>query len=235
VTAVENSVVEKEHPMSVPSDRVKRKIVLNGAAVFAVLVVVPWIVLGGPGQSRQSVTRAAEVTGPAKPLQGTAAGDAEAGFRPLFDGKSFAGWRVNDNTPKSWKIENGLLKLTGGSSHLFTKDEFDDFVVRFAWRPEKKGYNSGFLLRGRQIQIAQGSAGMLFGSQTAKAVPRLHKQPGEWNEWEVTCIGSKLSLKVNGTLAWEIDDFKPRRGPVGIEAEGHAIDFRDLRIKAVQK
>jgi hypothetical protein len=217
--------------MSVQTDSVDRSGVLNGAAVFAVLAIVSWLVLGGPGLLPHSEALAAELTAPAKPLQAT----AEADFRPLFDGKSFAGWRVNDNTPKSWRIENGLLKLTGGSSHLFTKDEFDDFVVRFAWRPEKKGYNSGFLLRGRQIQIAQGGAGMLFGSDTAKAVPRLHKPPGEWNEWEVTCIGSKLSLKVNGTLAWEIDDFKPRRGPLGIEAEGHAIDFRDLRIKVLQK
>jgi len=37
----------------------------------------------------------------------------EEGFRPLFDGKSFDGWKVNENTPKSWKIENGLLVLTG--------------------------------------------------------------------------------------------------------------------------
>jgi hypothetical protein len=38
------------------------------------------------------------------------------GFRLLFDGKSFDGWKTSDKTPKSWKIEDGLLKLTGGSS-----------------------------------------------------------------------------------------------------------------------
>ncbi len=37
-----------------------------------------------------------------------------------------------------------------------TKEEFDDFIVRFEWRPAKKGYNSGFFIRGRQIQMAQG-------------------------------------------------------------------------------
>jgi hypothetical protein len=157
------------------------------------------------------------------------------GFVPLFDGKSFEGWRVSESTPQSWKIENGLLMLTGGNSHLFTKEVFDDFIVRFEWRPAKKGYNSGFFIRGRQIQMAQGGAGMLFGSDQAKAVPKLHKPPGEWNEWEVSCIGPKASLKVNGKLAWQIDDFKPKRGPLGIEAEGHAIDFRNLRVKRVPK
>ena len=74
---------------------------------------------------------------------------------------------------------------------------------------------------------------MLFGTEAAPKVPQLHKPPGEWNQWEVTCIGPKLSLKVNGELAWEIEDFKPASGRLGFEAEGHAIDFRNIRIKQV--
>jgi hypothetical protein len=62
-------------------------------------------------------------------------------------------------------------------------------------------------------------------------VPQLHKPPGEWNQWEVTCAGPKVSLKVNGQPAWEIDNFKPVRGPLGIEAEGHSIEFRNIRVK----
>ncbi|HUT93210.1 MAG TPA: DUF1080 domain-containing protein [Thermoguttaceae bacterium] len=161
--------------------------------------------------------------------------EKEGGFKPLFDGKSFEGWLVKDDTPTSWKIEEGLLVLTGGRSHLFTKEAFADFIVRFEWRPAKKGYNSGFFVRGRQIQMAQGGAGMLFGSEKAKGVPKLHKPPGEWNEWEVTCVGPKLSLKVNGKLAWEIDDFKQANRPLGIEAEGHEIAFRNMRIKSLDK
>ncbi len=161
--------------------------------------------------------------------------DKEEGFESLFDGKSFAGWQVNDNTPGSWKIEKGLLVLTGGRSHLFTKDQFADFIVRFEWRPAKKGYNSGFFIRGRQIQMAQGGAGFLFGSKGTKAVPKLHKPPGQWNQWEVSCIGTKVSLKVNGKLAWKIDDFKPAQGRLGIEAEGHHIDFRKMRVKRLPK
>lgn len=160
----------------------------------------------------------------------------EEGFEPLFDGKSFDGWKVNDSTPQSWKIEDGLLILTGGNKHLFTEREFGDFIVRFQWRPLKKGYNSGFFIRGwNQIQMAQGGAGMLFGSETAKRVPELHKPPGQWNEWQVTCVGSKLSLEVNGKPAWEIDDFKPLRGPLGFEAEGHSIELRKLRVKQLPK
>ena len=162
--------------------------------------------------------------------------EQEDGFVPLFDGKTFDGWKVSDKTPKSWKIDNGLLVLTGGGSHLFTVKQYENFVVRFEWRPSKKGYNSGFFIRGNnQIQMAQGDAGHLLGVKGSVGVPKLHKAPGEWNDWEVTCIDNKVSLKVNGALAWEVDNFKPKKGPLGIEAEGHHIDFRNLRIKEIKK
>lgn len=159
------------------------------------------------------------------------------GFRPLFDGKSFEGWKTSDKTPKSWKIEDGLLRLTGGGSHLHTKDSFEDFILRLEWRPAKKGYNSGLFIRGNnQIQMQQQNCGHLMSNtKETKGVPNLHKAPGEWNEWEVVCIGSKIGLKVNGTQAWEIDTFKAKKGPIGIEAEGHAIDFKNLRIKVITK
>ena len=163
--------------------------------------------------------------------------EKKEGFRSLFDGKSFAGWKITDKTPNSWKIEKEMLMLSGGNSHLFTTDSYEDFVVRFEWRPAKKGYNSGFFIRGNnQIQMLQSDCGHLMtNAKETKAVPELHKEPGEWNEWEVTCIGSKAALKVNGKAAWEIDTFKPKKGPIGIEAEGHPIDFRNLRIKVIEK
>lgn len=162
--------------------------------------------------------------------------EKKQGFVPLFDGQSFAGWKTSEKTEKSWKVEDGLLKLLGGSSHLITKEEFDDFIFRMEWRPHKKGYNSGLFLRGNnQINLAQKDAGRFMPSKASKAVPDLHKEPGEWNEWEVTCIGPKVTLKVNGKPAWEITDFKAARGTIGLQAEGQAIDFRNLRVKKVRK
>lgn len=185
-------------------------------------------------QAAQRGLAALQTSAAAKPADHPAAPETEEGFRPLFDGHSLAGWKTTPDTPKSWKVENGLLVLTGGSSHLFTEEKFRDFVLRFEWRPHRKGYNSGLFVRGRQIQIADGSAGMLFGSKKAPGVPHLHHPPGQWNTWEVTCQGTRLTLRVNGKAAWEIDDFRPADLPVGIEAEGHPIDFRNLRIKRLE-
>jgi hypothetical protein len=164
--------------------------------------------------------------------------DAEKteGFKGLFDGRSFEGWKTSEKTPSSWKIEDGILILMGGRTHLFTNESYENFVIRFEWRAEKKGYNSGFYLRGtNQIQMQQQNCGQFMPSKKTKGVPDLHKAPGEWNEWEVTCDGPKVSLKVNGKLAWETDDFRATKGPLGIEAEGSRIDFRNLRIKILDK
>jgi hypothetical protein len=160
--------------------------------------------------------------------------EKEEGFVPLFDGKSFAGWKVNANTPKSWKIENGMMVLLGGSDSIYTEKKYDNFILRLEFRPEKKGYNSGLFLRGNnQINLNQKQVGFLIGHKGTKAVPDLHKEPGEWNEWEVSCIGPKVTLKVNGKLAWSIDDFKPTTGTLGLQAEGQHIDFKNLRIKVI--
>lgn len=165
------------------------------------------------------------------------------GFVSMFNGKTFAGWRfgkasaVHDE-PKNWTIADGMIKLSGGGSpHLASQWDYEDFDMRFQWKALKKGYNSGFYVRsGRavnanQINLAQSAAGNLMGMKGGPAVPKLQKDPGEWNEWRVVAQGDKLTFWCNGTQAWEVTGFKPARGYVGLQAEGAAIDFKEFRIK----
>ena len=75
-----------------------------------------------------------------------------AGWRLLFDGKSFSGW--DDPTKKSppgdsFTIEDGCLKATAHprlTQDLFTKDTFRDFELDFDWRIAPGG-NSGIKYR----------------------------------------------------------------------------------------
>jgi hypothetical protein len=173
--------------------------------------------------------------------------DAERkeGFVPLFNGQDFTGWRFSGGKkdaatpPKNWSVADGMIRLSGGGSpHLASEWEYADFDMRFRWRPKKQGYNSGFFVRsGRnvganQINLAQKDAGHLMGgAKGGPAVPQLQKPPGEWNEWRVLAVGDKLTFWCNGEKAWEVTGFKPARGYLGLQAEGAAIDFKDLRIK----
>jgi hypothetical protein len=52
------------------------------------------------------------------------AADAKAGeWRPLFDGKTTAGWRgyKSPDVPAGWAIKDGVLVKEGKSSDLVTK------------------------------------------------------------------------------------------------------------------
>lgn len=170
--------------------------------------------------------------------------EKKEGFVPLFNGKDFDGLRFSgksDAPPKNWSVADGMIKLSGGGNpHLATQWPYSDFDVRIQWKALKKGYNSGFYVRsGRsvganQINLAQNDCGHLMGgAKGGDKVPQLQKDPGEWNDWRVLAVGDKLTFWCNGKQAWEVTGFKPASGYIGIQAEGAAIDFKNLRIKEI--
>ena len=112
-----------------------------------------------------------------------------------------------------------------------------------------KGYNSGVFVRNsndgkvwHQAQVGSGSGGFLFGDTLvngevkrvnlrASSIPDRVKNAGEWNTYEITCRGNRLSLWTNGTVTSEMPDCGILQGYVGLEAEGYRIEFRNLKLK----
>jgi hypothetical protein len=185
-------------------------------------------------------------TAAAAPAQKLSDEEAKDGFVSLFDGKDFTGWRFGNGSaleklPSNWKVEDGVIKLTGGGSpHLASQWDYDDFDLRLEWRGFAKGYNSGVYVRsGRavganQINLAESDAGHLMGgAKGGNKVPELQKPLKEWNEWRVLAAGQKMTLWCNGKQAWEVTDFKVPRGYLGLQAEGQVMEFRNLRVKEI--
>ncbi len=81
-----------------------------------------------------------------------APGERAAGWRLLFDGRSFAGWHLfqqKGDAHGGWKIEDGALvcpksngRPNGSGGDLVTNDPFTDFEFVFEWRISPAG-NSG--------------------------------------------------------------------------------------------
>ena len=166
----------------------------------------------------------------------------------MFDGKTFSGWRFSGGKlaagemPKNWSVGEGMIRLAGGGSpHLASQWTFDDFEMKFKWNAAKKGYNSGFYVRSgksvgvNQINLQQSTCGNLLGypKGVGPGVPELQNPPGEWNDWRVLAVGSKLQFWVNGKDAWTVDVFKPASGYLGLQAEGAKIDFKDLYVREI--
>jgi len=140
----------------------------------------------------------------------------EKDFKPVFNGKDLSDWTgaVDD-----FEVKDGAIQCRPGrGGNLFTKDEFDNCVVRFEFRLPPGG-NNGLALRApvtqdqlayaaMEIQILDDGApryadlhdyqahGSLYG--LAPAARGYLRPTGEWNSEEVTLDGDKLKVHVNG-------------------------------------
>lgn len=177
--------------------------------------------------------------------------EKQAGFVSLFNGRDFSGWRFVGKgeptaTAESWSVRDGAIALSGGGApHLSTDREYADFEMRFEWRAVNadKGYNSGFYVRSsaklgnNQINLAKGAEGkLMYGKGTGgDAVPKLQKPAGQWNEWRIVVEGDKASFWCNGEKAWVAANVAPSQGYLGLQAEGAAMEFRNLRIREIKK
>jgi len=147
-------------------------------------------------------------------------------------------------------------KSKGGSHEMLRYEkELGDFIFHVEWRftdPQRPGWNAGVYARvnreaniWHQAQVGGASAGYWFGDTpdaTGKIVRRKLdpleqrvKPAGEWNTYEITARGDRLSLWVNGAVVSEMTGLKVRRGHVGLEAELHHIEFRNLKLKVMGK
>ncbi len=159
--------------------------------------------------------------------------------------------------PQWSATREGALRCDGSGGHdwiRYDAREFSDFVFHVEWKFDSKEepakYNSGVFVRnsedGRvwhQAQMGSQSGGFLFGNTLIGGeIKRVNtrdqmkpeknpvKAAGEWNTFDITCKNDRISLAVNGveTTVWE--KCEVLKGYVGLEAEGFAVEFRNMRI-----
>lgn len=154
-----------------------------------------------------------------------------------------------------------VLKCSGKGRHEWLRKdrEFDDFIYHVEWRfiplegDGKKNYNSGVMFRcsengaiWHQAQTGDASGGFVFGDTPVQGKTKrinLMKQTvgkrvrpaGEWNTFEIRCEGNDVRLWVNGgtTVRWKECEYP--KGFLGLEAEGYAIEFKNVKVKPIKK
>ena len=106
--------------------------------IASLLLVIATLFIAASAQNKTPVNR---LTGAEK----------AAGWRLLFDGKTFDGWRGfhSDKVPAGWAIEEGCIKkvpaqgeLGQAGGDLITLDQFENFEFSIDWKLSK-GANSG--------------------------------------------------------------------------------------------
>ena len=61
------------------------------------------------------------------------------GFRPLFNGKDLAGWKIPKGDNGHWKVVDGVIDYDAqsearGQKNLWTEESFGDFALHIEWR-----------------------------------------------------------------------------------------------------
>jgi hypothetical protein len=188
-------------------------------------------------------------TSPQVTAASTSTTTREAGFVPLFDGISFAGW--DGDTTGTWRIVDGAL--VGGSleanvphnEFLATTREFGDFVLKLQFKlVGTEGFiNAGVQLRSQRVpghyemvgyQLDLGDPtwwGSLYDesrrdrvlAQSDMAVVNRVLRRGEWNDYEIRCEGRRIVAAINGTQTidyTEPEESIPQRGRIALQVHG---------------
>lgn len=61
------------------------------------------------------------------------------------------------------------------------------------------------------------------------------KKPGEWNKYEITLLGDKLTLVVNGETVNEATGCDEVAGTIGLQSEGGEIQFRTVELTPIEE
>jgi hypothetical protein len=160
-------------------------------------------------------------------------------------------WTIEDSMLRCTGIGRGYARTTSA---------FADYRLHLEWRWPNGPGNSGVMLnlvgqdmlwpKSFESQLASGRAGDMFSFVDARnneeIVSRnpngvstgrlLQKEPsaenpvGEWNSYDILVEGDTITLSINGKQVNRMTGTRPSAGMIGLQAEGTAIDFRNITL-----
>jgi len=189
----------------------------------------------------------------------TLAADSEEGFKSIFDGKTFTGWKFGDEKAKSWRIEDGALVAQGTRSHAFYVGDdvpFKDFELKVDVMT-KPGSNGGIYFHTAyqesgwprtgfecQVNVTQGDwikTGSLYGLVNMALTPA---QDNQWWTQHIIVQGSKVTVKIDGQTVLEYNEppgARPGReftrkldqGTFALQAHdpNSVVRYKNIRVK----
>lgn len=162
---------------------------------------------------------------------------------------------ANESRDAHWTNSGGVIAFDGAGGSIETDRDYADFELRLDWKIEAGG-DSGLYLRGipqiqfwdpanegqRQHGNQHGSGGLWNNPQDQGKFPAVvaDRPVGEWNELRVRMVGSTVSVWLNGQLIvdqqellnnWDRNQPLPDQGPLVLQAHGHKVWFRNVRVR----
>ena len=167
----------------------------------------------------------------------------------LFNGYNLDGWKSSDPEKKNqWTVKKGVLLNPESGVNLITDKKFEDFKLSIEFR-YPKGSNSGVYLRGRYEVQVEDNYGLepestLFGGIYGFLKPNqmAAKPAGEWQRYEITLIGRRVSVVANdkkiindqiipGITGGALDSNEALPGPIMLQGDHGIIEYRNIKIQ----
>jgi len=169
--------------------------------------------------------------------------------------------RGQANVDETWQIkEGGILHCTGKpAGYIRTEKAYKSYKLHVEYRWAGRTGNNGILVhmtgpdnvwpKSLECQGMYKNQGDFFeiggvefnehkiggprvgGRRVKKYDPSVEKAPGEWNLYEVWCVGGTVRPYVNGKLMNEASDCSLTEGRICLQSEGAPIDFRNVYIE----
>jgi 3-keto-disaccharide hydrolase len=149
------------------------------------------------------------------------AAESEAGFKVIFDGKTFDGWKIGDADAKSWSIEDGAFVARGPRSHVYyvgDEQPFKDFELKVDVMTEP-GSNGGIYFHTKyqesswprngfecQVNVSQTDwikTGSLYGLVNMALTPA---QDNKWWTQHIIVKGNQVTVKIDGKTVLEYNE-----------------------------
>ena len=140
--------------------------------------------------------------------------EADQGFKSLYTGLDFRGWKPHTGSMEGWKTSDWAFEGAATGSVLWTDREFGDFALLFDWRTKKEGEAKVYLKKDSSIRFPTES------------------KPGQWNRVEITASNGQCTVLQNGKhvpLDVRVPAFP--KGPIGLHAALDSVQFTNVFIK----
>ena len=156
---------------------------------------------------------------------------------------------------------NGVLKIDRGTGWLRSADTYGDYTLTMEFRFLEANANSGIFVRtgptsnddengwpdnGYQIQCLDTIEGgnplatmIPYGAppfeheSNLEALKRAYRPTGEWQRYDITCLGETMEIRLNGILVTTCTSIENLSGHVGIQAEMGLLEFRKIEIASL--
>jgi hypothetical protein len=126
------------------------------------------------------------------------------------------------------------------NSGVFVHTNGADLIWPGHYQAQLKHLNAGdFIVHGVGMSATLRDTVYTSSAENKPLIPKINptneKPAGEWNSYDIVCLGNTIEISVNGLLQNTATNCSVTRGGIGLQAEGSKIQFRNLWIEPLKQ